>query len=262
MKPIPAQHAPTPESSGDAMAPTPAALTAATSNFSSANRRAGQQSVNRAYPWLLFLSTLTAAFFCLLYITKPITGPSAPSGPLRPQASSPPATPQATPPAIPPTTGGRLLPGKALPEPSTPGPTPAQTKLTPASAPMHSTYEETNLRVQHILNAKAPGGHVNRIDIDVPVLYQSRNLRWTTAEVSEARSLMLRLMEHQDKTRQLKAEGQELLAAWSKLMGRSIPGAQLRADSPSLPTNQEDAASHSEQSPANASGVIQLKVTE
>lgn len=257
MKPIPAQHAPTPEPPGDAMTPSPAALTAGTGNFSSANRRAGHQSVNRAYPWLLFLSTLTAAFFCLLYITKPVTGPTVQSSPSRPPASSPVATPPASPPAA----GHRLLPGNTLPEHSAPTPPPAQAKLTPASAPMHSTYEETNLRVQHILNANAPGGHVNRIDIDVPVLYQSRNLRWTAAEVSEARGLMLRLMEHQDKTRQLKNEGQELLAAWSKLISRSIPGAQLRADSPSLPANQEDAANHSEP-PATASGVIQLKATE
>ena len=58
-----------------------------------------------------------------------------------------------------------------------------------------------------------------------------------------------------------KTEGQELLAAWSKLMSRSIPGAQLRADSPSLPANQEDAANDSGP-PAKAGAVIQLKATE
>jgi len=127
---------------------------------------------------------------------------------------------------------------------------------------MHSIFEETNLRVQHILTAEAPNGHVNRIDIDVPVLYQSRNLRWTTAEVSEARSLMLRLMNYQDKTRQLKTEGQELLAAWSKLMGQSLPSAQLRADSPSLPGNQEEATKASSPATATGTSAIQLKATE
>ena len=127
---------------------------------------------------------------------------------------------------------------------------------------MHSIYEETNLRVQHILTAEDPSGHVNRIDIDVPVLYQSRNLRWTAAEVSEARGLMLRLMEYQDKTRQLKNEGQQLLAAWSKLMGQSIPSAQLRADSPSLPGNQEEATQSSRSAGTTTTNAIQLKATE
>ena len=109
----------------------------------------------------------------------------------------------------------------------------------PSSA---SAFEETNLRIQHILTAEAPGGHLDRIDIDVPVLYQSRNLRWTATEVEEARTLLARLMDYQEKSQTLRAEGVQLLESWNHLIGKSIPATDLRADSPSLPENQQDAA--------------------
>ena len=253
MKPIPAQNAPTPENPGDGI---PGPLTPGPGNFSAANRRANHTGANRTYPLLLVASTLSTIFFCLLYINKPIT--NGKNDPPKPEATAiPPQAPDHS-----------LIPDRTLPPRNTlpsrsdsqlPSPRP---KSTPASAPMHSIFEETNLRVQHILTAEDPGGHVNRIDIDVPVLYQSRNLRWTAAEVSAARSLMLRLMEYQDKTRQLKSEGQELLSAWSKLMNQSIPSAQLRADSPSLPGNQEEATKTSGSAGTTGTSAIQLKATE
>ena len=49
-------------------------------------------------------------------------------------------------------------------------------------------------------------------------------------------------MDFQEKSRQLRAEGVELLDTWNHLIGKSIPASELRADSPSLPENQEDAA--------------------
>ena len=108
-----------------------------------------------------------------------------------------------------------------------------------ASAP---AFEQTNLRIQHILTAEAPGGLLAKIDLDVPVLYQSRNLRWTPSEVAEARELLARLEDYQEKSRSLRTEGIELLESWNQLVERSIPSADLRADSPTLPTNQQDAA--------------------
>ncbi len=103
-------------------------------------------------------------------------------------------------------------------------------------------FEETNLRVQHVLTAETPGGQLARIDIDVPVLYQSRNLRWTAAEVPDARALLIRLADYQEKSRTLRGEGVALLDSWNRLVGRSIPAGDLRADSSTLPVNQLDAA--------------------
>lgn len=236
----------------------PGALTPGPGSFSAANRRAQPAGVHRAYPWLLALSTLAALIFCLMYVTKPVVGTTGKNDPPKPMVPAIQPDPLAHN-LIP---DQNLLPGNTLPDHPKAHPPSPKPKSTPASAPMHSIYEETNLRVQHILTAEDPGGHVNRIDIDVPVLYQSRNLRWTAAEVSEARRLMLRLMEYQDKTRQLKTEGQQLLAAWSKLMGQSIPSAQLRADSPSLPGNQEEATQSSRPVGTTTTNAIQLKATE
>jgi hypothetical protein len=134
------------------------------------------------------------------------------------------------------------LPGeqKASITRSKPSPTHPRTALpAPTSA---GSFEETNLRIQHILTAEAPGGHLDRIDIDVPVLYHSRTLRWTEQEVAGARDLLVRLMDYQEKSLQLRSDGAALLDAWNRLIGNSIPATELRADSPSLPANQQDAA--------------------
>ena len=70
--------------------------------------------------------------------------------------------------------------------------------------------------------------------LEVPVLYGSRSLRWTPAEIARARDLLGRIGDYQEKTRALQAEGSALLAEWNGLVGDSVPTAVLRADSPSL----------------------------
>ena len=138
--------------------------------------------------------------------------------------------------------GNDRLPGeKAAPLPTS---TPSQEMDVHTRPPMtaDSPFEQTNLRIQHILTAEAPGGHLAKIDLDVPVLYQSRNIRWTAAEVEEARLLLSRLSDYQEKSRALREEGTGLLESWNRLMDRSIPAGALRADSPSLPSNQQNAA--------------------
>lgn len=231
MKPLPAQHI-IELKCNDSKPPSlpPAA------SYSKSNRRVPTQSALRVYPWLLFLSTAVAALFCVMYITKPVIMASQ-SSPL-----------SQTPPAILPTLSDPKanvalmpskdrLPGEKIAPASSPTaeahPTPLQ-----SSAP----FEQTNLRIQHILTAEAPGGHRAKIDIDVPVLYQSRNLRWTSAEVATARDLLIRLANYQEKTQMLRAEGVALLDSWNRLVETSIPASDLRADSPTLPTNQQDAA--------------------
>ena len=140
------------------------------------NRRAATCPTQRIYPWLLFASTAVAALFCLMYITKPVI--LASQSPI-PTYTPPPAT------TAPKTTAApvnvALMPANdQLPgEKTTKDPAPDRTS-SPAAA-----FEQTNLRIQHILTAEAPGGHLAKIDIDVPVLYRSRNLRWTAAEVAD-----------------------------------------------------------------------------
>jgi len=210
-------------------------------SYSRSKRRSSSSSVPPIYPWLLAFSTLVAAVFCLLYITKPFipvqTGGLSPT----PKNTALAVTDKST------TTPAELLPNRDL----LPGekksviadlPTISSNPRKPLPPPPFSAnFEETNLRIQHILTAEAPGGNLDRIDIDVPVLYQSRNMRWTDAETAEARQLLIRLMSYQEKSLQLRAEGVELLESWNHLIGNSIPATELRADSPSLPVNQQDA---------------------
>lgn len=223
----------------------PAARNLSPGPYSSQNVRVSSGPKSWVYPSLLIASTCVAAAFCLLYITKPviITAPSiltahpaaAPIPPVVEEApaTDPPPAPESLLPA------GGQLPGDPVP------PVPAATPNARPVPPVKSTHpptEETNLRIQHILTAEAPGGHLDRIDLDVPVLYHSRNLRWTPADVTRARELMIQLMDYQEKTQILRVQGAELLDQWNALIGKSIPASELRADSPTLPANQQDAA--------------------
>jgi len=227
-------------------------------SFSTTNRRTAPCSVQRVYPWLLFASTAIAATFCLAYITKPVilTGPSPtlPAPAQKEAGSSDNASP--TKPAEIIIPDPNRLPGDtAIPSAET-----ADGK-SPASS-QKSDFEETNIRVQHVLDAEGANGEIDRIIVDVPVLYRSRNLRWTQDEAAEARRLLDQLSAHQEKTRELRDEGTALLDSWNRLMGTSIPSAALRADSPSLPANQFDPLAPDGAAAAETIGTIKLSEPE
>jgi hypothetical protein len=255
MKPLPAQISPI--GSAGAMPALPAALAPATASYSTSNRRASTCSVQRAYPWLLCASTALAAVFCLMYITKPVILAASNGNPVNPTLSSveKPAIEKkiAAVPVHDLMPNGNRLPGEKTAPSTTRSRQPAP--ITEAN----TAFEETNLRIQHILTAEAPGGNVARIDIEVPVLYQSRNLRWTPSEVADARTLLARLSDYQEKSRILRAEGIQLLDSWNHLIERSIPTSELRADSPTLPVNQQDAADSPRPAGLNTTESIQIQ---
>ncbi len=243
MKPLPAQNSVVGKTAEKPMPSIPTTLAGTTMLYSAANRRATACPVQRVYPWLLFTSTAIAGVFCLMYITKPVV--LGASGNFESQSQSPSAVLAKTveltaskPDSLLP--DQHRLPGEKTLIPVTPRPAASAGELPQPSA--SAEFEQTNLRVQHILTADTSDGHVANIDIDVPVLYQSRNLRWTPAEVAQARQLLIQLADYQDKTRQLRSEGVNLLASWNQLVEKSMPAGVLRADSPSLPSNQQDAA--------------------
>jgi len=220
MNPIPPE-APKSTSAPSSDAPAPSladTLANKRKSHAAANRRASAGPATWAYPVLLILSTLVAGAFCVLYITKPVIA-TLPESDIRfPDATdvhspAPPAEPQ-----------------PAEPVGST----------TPASA-THAGHEETNLRVQHVLDASTQEGDLSRIVLDVPVIYASRHLRWTDEEVANARAIHARLLDYHEQSRHLRQLGTSLHNEWNELIERSIPAADLRADSPSLPANQEDA---------------------
>lgn len=199
-------------------------------NAAPANQRRGACGTQRAYPWLLVTATLLAGAFCFLYINKPVI--VAHEGLPLPPAGKP---------ADQPGQPGALLASSSLPGDggeSTDRPVVAEPRTlgTPSEA---STYEETNLRIQHVLGARGPQGEdLGRVVLEVPVLYPSRTLRWSADDVDRARSLLTRIGDYQERSRDLRAEAVDLLTEWDQLVSSSIPAESLRADSPSLPENQ------------------------
>ena len=179
-----------------------------------------------------------AAVFCFAYLTKPvviannpaesdgsITGSAISENTERPETSAQDASAPT---------------GSAEPsEPNIASQDSAPSNSVPA-APNSNGFEETNFRMQHILDAESSSGEVHRLVIEVPVLYKSRNLRWSQQEVAQARILLQQLEQHQEQTRALRDQGKRLLQNWNTLMTASIPDEILRADSPSLPINQRN----------------------
>jgi len=207
------------------------------------NRRAQACPISRAYPALLIASTALAAVFCALYVNKPvIVAGQAPGPAATATAPAPPAFASAAPPV-----GEPLLPrAGALPGDTT-KPQPADPRRLPTrSAGSDKPFEETNLRVQHVLKAQGPNGEdLGKVMLEVPVLYRSRALRWTPAEVTRARDLMTRIGNYQEASRMVREEGQKLLGEWNLLIGESIPAEVLRADSPSLSREAQHPAAES-----------------
>jgi len=216
-----------------------------------------QPGYTLAYPWLLLVSTTMAAVFCFMYITKPMNT-LAPSLTVRPT----------TEPAQAPSAGkeNEVKPSGLLPDPERlPGdggsPT-AQKRDHPRPPRPTPAFEETNLQIQHVLNAEAPGGDLSRIVINVPVLYQSRNLGWTEEDIGESRKLLVQLTAYQEKVRALREESTALLAAWNRLVDSSIPDSVLRADSPSLTANQGVTEISPKKSGLDSAEAIQIQPSE
>lgn len=247
MKPLPVGNSSAIPAGGKPLLPLPTAFPVTESVPAKGNRprqadTPGTRLQQRAYPFLLLASTGLAGVFCYLYLTKPVIATAAPTpapGPMvtvtKPTTDHPQSATAAKP-------GGLLPASDRLPGDTKPSASPLAGPIPPGKAApgSHSipAFEETNLRIQHVLNAESPGGGLSRLVLDVPVLYKTGNLAWTESQVAESRELLESLTVYQEKTRELREEGTRLLAAWQRLLGQSVPAPVLRADSPSLPANQ------------------------
>ena len=198
------------------------------------NQKRTACQTQRAYPWLLGTSTLMAAAFCYLYLTKPVimTGPSAPSETVGGETQKTPQAPVASQDQIAKTTPAETsFPGDV----TSPKPVEPQALASTNGEP----FEETNLKIQHVLRATGPNSeNLGTVTLNVPVSYQSGNIRWTTEDVTQAHSLLARIEQYREKSRNLQSEAISLIQEWDDLMVRSIPDNSLRADSPTLPENQ------------------------
>ena len=249
MSPLPVGNSRTIQAGGKPLLPLPTAFPVTEPIPAKTNRprhadTPGSRPHQRAYPFLLLASTSLAGVFCYLYLTKPVIASTAASpapGPMVTVAKPAVAAAKSQPAAG--TKPAGLLPASDhLPGDTKPSATPLAGTIPPGKAAPGSrsipAFEETNLRIQHVLNAESPGGGLSRLVLDVPVLYKTGNLAWTESQVAESRELLESLTVYQEKTRELREEGSRLLAAWKRLLGQSVPAPVLRADSPSLPDNQ------------------------
>jgi len=223
-------------------------VTPAPGTYSRSNRRiAPTCGTQRYYPLLLIASTAVAAIFCFAYITKPVIISESAQEPALTEKSN---LAEALNPS------DSILPSSSnLPGEKAVGNSIGRSGEV-LSAPNTQGFEETNLRMQHILDAESPSGDIHRMVIDVPVLYKSRNLRWSQLEVTKARALLQELEKHQEQTRALRDKGKLLLEDWNTLLDSSIPDEVLRADSLSLPINQRNNKLSAVQP---SSGAVKLK---
>lgn len=214
------------------------------SKLSRANARVSR--VDPAYHWLLIASLFLSSILCWLYVTKPVIVENVSSDTSKPGMETPGASGQggsSRVAALVPSSDS--LPGEAssanhIPRKISPG---ALAAASMANSPFSPGWESTNLKVQHILSADTGGEELEKIVLDVPVLYESRSLRWTHDDIAQARKLMQRLVVYESHLNHLRNEGQEILQDWNQLIENTMPANALRADSPSLPHNHGDSGS-------------------
>ncbi len=223
------------------------------------DEHAGRASarLERAYPWLLGASTCLSAMLCWMYVTKPViatvsAGSGADTLALVELAEDAAASSEVAD-GIEPRAGELVPSDTALPGTQAPASQQAgEGAVSPEAispqrlaaegaggdaAAMSLGWEATNLRVQHILSADAGNGALEKIVINVPVLYETRTMRWTSADIVKARDVLSRLMLYERNLSNLRQEGQVLLKDWNELLEETVPAPSLRADSPSLPYN-------------------------
>lgn len=220
---------------------------------------ANTQKVPLIYPFMLVISVTVAALFCYLYLTSPLkpkTQNLQPAENLAPQKQPPIIStekPQELITANTPSLKNDISEAAAIEEEFT---LPSMSSLpgeiivhqvSAETRPLAQTeavgknhqYEQTNYKVQHIIDVELANAKQERVTVEVPVLYQSRGMRWGTAEIGEARRVLRALEIYRDRVKQLKQDGQNIQTAWEKLLLKSQPVDALRADSPSLPENSD-----------------------
>lgn len=208
-------------------------------------------SLTKAYPWLLGVSVALSATLCWMYVTKPVIVSAEVKEVEEPMTDIVTATPvkvdqpKALPgePALVPS--GEVLPGEESSEVMATASAGSTAEASeglnkPVSSGLPSggvSWENTNLKVQHILRADAGNGELEKIILNVPVRYETRTMRWDTGNIEQARNILARLMIYERDLNNLRQQGKGILKDWDNLIGSTVPATVLRADSPSLPYN-------------------------
>ncbi|MEO1856625.1 MAG: hypothetical protein ABGY95_04570 [Rubritalea sp.] len=221
--------------------------------------------ITLTYKYLLTFSTLSAVFFCWLYVTKPtvITHATAEAqeGPSVQSDLADTASKHETM-----TTSNSFanLANSKLPGEVSSSAAPAQisavNKNSNIPLPVSDStkdlvgFEETNDRVQHVITAQSNNSS-ERIILEVPVIYKTRALRFGPEQAHEASRVLRALKIYQSQIKKLHQDGKNIQLAWDSLLMSAQPVAALRADSPSLP---QKSSSHPSMLPENSASTIKL----
>lgn len=197
--------------------------------------------VSLTYKFLLAFSTLSAIFFCWLYVTKPTTVVAEPNSPVLPESESPSLDEKAS--SEP--SSFAALTQTSLPGDDSPRPTQVDASNNGVAIPLAQSistaseigWEETNDRIQHVLEAQDANAS-ERLILQVPVIYQTRGLRFGPTEAKEAARILRALKIYRGQIAKLHKDGKNIQQAWDSLLLAAQPIRSLRADSPSLPASQ------------------------
>ena len=211
---------------------------------------------NKAYPVLLAISLCLSAVLCWMYVTKPVIVAASTDEAGVASDSSLDSTGAAAASTKGEKSVGKRAQSELVPSDSgLPGSRASGSKRVSSSAskpidPLKlmasgngTGWETTNARVQHILRADSGNGELTNIVLNVPVLYQTRTMRWTPGDVANARLILTRLMVYEGNLSKVKLEGEALLVDWNRLLEKTVPSSALRADSPSIPYNRSQGTS-------------------
>ncbi len=221
--------------------------------------------ITLTYKYLLTFSTLSAVFFCWLYVTKP-TVVSTTDADAQQNTAEQPTDSDSTEKSEPVATQNSFanlsnagLPGETTHSESQPSNSAASKDSNIPLPTSDSTkdlvgFEETNDRVQHVITAQSNSSS-ERIILEVPVIYKTRGLRFGPEQANEAQRVLRALKIYQTQIKKLHQDGQNIQLAWDSLLMSAQPVEALRADSPSLP---QKSSSHPSMLSENSASTIKL----
>ena len=220
--------------------------------------------ITLTYKYLLTFSTLSAVFFCWLYVTKPTSAVGSNGNDAEDAAVGLADTPAGESSQAATENSFASLANAGLPGDTNDSPAQAQmsaaNKASNIPPPLSDSteslvgFEETNDRVQHVITAQSHN-QSERIILEVPVIYKTRGLRFGPQQTSEAQRVLRALKIYQSQINKLHQDGKNIQLAWDSLLMSAQPVASLRADSPSLP---QKSSTHPSMLLENSASTIKL----
>lgn len=130
-------------------------------------------------------------------------------------------------------------PEEATTDPTDPSATPASSDSGPDTSA--NRYEKTTLTVQRIVITQKKGDDRTKKEntLNIPVVYNTRLLGLSPADVHKSWQIVAELKEIRAKLAQLQTQEQNALRTWQEIHRRSLPYEILMADSPSLNQNEK-----------------------